>query len=159
MNDLVPVDIAAIGAAEMRAAIAQSEHTKDMTAVWDLLQPVVADTARLSAGHVLALVLFTLAMGAAKNGDESGRHVFLQTMRENCSRPAIDSAVLSTLLRTAADQNGWLDPAAYDDLAVRITRLPETHKARLLFATIQRHPRPPTAQTSARTTRPKVVTS
>jgi hypothetical protein len=137
MPGLVPIDVATIDAAAMTAAIAAAERSGDMSPVWTLVGDLLAKAPGLPRDHVLAVVLFTFAMDAAESGDTATKRTCLQTMREHCSRKAIDQAVIAGLLGKAGRQ-GWLFATAYDELATRIERLPENHPARALFVLIER---------------------
>ncbi|MPZ79686.1 MAG: hypothetical protein GEV28_04525 [Actinophytocola sp.] len=141
MSGLVPITFETINAQEMIAAIEQAERTGDMGPVWTLVEHLVAQSPGLTRDHVLAVVLFKHAMDAAESGEDVAERTFLQTMREHCSRKAIDQAVLGTLLGSAAKQ-GWLGATAYDELAERINRLPAGHQARAMFALIHRRREP-----------------
>jgi hypothetical protein len=146
MNRLPAVDIASTDGNEMIAAIAKAERDNDLASVWQLLRPLLEQSPQLPRDHLLALVLFSLSMAAAEAHQTRARTVFLQTMREHCSRRAINRAVLSTLLSLGARQ-GWLSEEAYDDLTARIDELPAGHPARLHLVTIERRkitsPTPP----------------
>lgn len=139
IKGLVPIDIATIEATAMTAAITTADQTGDMTPVWTLVEHL--QSPNLSRDHVLAIALFTLSMNAAKSRDHGAERRFLQTMREHCTRRAIDNAVIGVVLSTGGKQ-GWLDATAYDDLAERVARLRDGHPARVLFAVIERRQRP-----------------
>lgn len=137
MNALAPIDVATIDHATMAAAIATADRSGDMNPVWTIVEDLATTSSALPRDHVLAVVLFTLAMDAAETGHDALRRTFLQTMREHCTRRAIDQAVLAGLLGKGGRQ-GWLHAAAYDELALRIDRLPNNHPARLLLVVIER---------------------
>lgn len=141
MTGFAPIDVATIDAASMAAAIADAERSGDMNPVWTLVGDLTAASPGLPRDQVLAVVLFTLAMDAAESGRDALSRTFTQTMREHCTRSAINHAVLAGLLGNAARQ-GWLHAPAYDDLAARINRLPQNHLARALFVLIERRPEP-----------------
>jgi hypothetical protein len=146
MRDLVPISVAGLDAREMAAAIEEAERTGDMSPVWTIIKTLLTESPgwarqpRLPRDHLLALALFTLSMDAGHAADEASQTLFLRTMREHCSRKAINSAVTGSLLGTAARQGGWLDGPVYDDLAARISQLPDDHPARAMFAMVQRRP-------------------
>jgi hypothetical protein len=135
---MVAIDLEEITRSQMRAAIAKAEQSRDMGPVWELLTPQLAQTPHPQHEYVLAMVLFKLTMEAAAAGHHADERLFLRTMRENCNLDAVDHAVISNLLRKAAQQGGWLTAPAYDDLLQRVERLPHDHIMRILSATVRR---------------------
>ena len=134
---VVAIDLDTFSASAMRAAIAASDQAGDMAPVWTLLAAQLEHTPHMHAETVLAMVLFTLSMDAARLGHAADEKLFLQTLRENCARTASENAVRSVLLNDAIRQGWWLDTAPYRALAAHIAPLPDGHQARLLFAMIR----------------------
>ncbi len=146
---VVAIDLDTVSAPAMRAAIAESDQTGDLIAVWKLLEPQLEQAPHLHPVTVLAMALFTLSMDAARHRNYADEHLFLQTMRENCDSKPRQDAIRSVLLNDAIRQGWWLDEAPYTALAALIAPLSDSHQARLLFAMVRRR------ETTEQTTTPQ----